>query len=567
MFTSLRSYFRLTNPAFFLAFLTSALSKLFRLLCPLCATLIIKSLTTQNPSDAYLYIFLFFGAVILDRLFNFLSLKIGSRTTIKIHQTLSQIYFEKLTTLDPDFLKQYKKGVLINIANVDLLTLSEIFPNLINFLTTFLEILAVFIIVALIAPFYGLIFFIFFLIYFALKFYADKKYNFYWKIDRAENDDYTHLLDQTISGLDEVKSFHLLPDFQSYLKKLQSKFAEAYQSEYAYRALRDSDLPIIAYVFRVILYLILIFEISAGTAGLDRLVFIISYFAHLIDFSDSLLTLSARIRHSLTTLAHVKKILAYKPKNPVRFGTLVTDHLSGKVELKNLSLTLNHQKILDNLNLTIFPHEFIVITGFPGAGKTKLFDLILRLEKPTHGKILLDDKDITRFSREVYAHNVAVATQSPFIFNTTIRKNLDLVDPDIPHQISACKTVGIHDFIESLPNNYHTVIRENATNISGGQRQLISIARTILTDAEILLFDDITTSLDSETLKLIPKMIKNLKPSHTIIMITKKPDFFKLADRIVVLDCGKISAISTHSDLINTNEIYQSLNAKRSKNA
>ena len=433
--------------------------------------------------------------------------------------------------------------------------------------------------------FYSLIFLIFFLIYFILKLYADKKYNFYWKLDRAENDDYTHLLDQTINGLNEVKSFHMLPSLKSRLEKIQFRFSEAYYAEYTYRTLRDSDLLIIARVFRVILYLLLIFEISTGVSisnslnfnfslgfnyvtttapTIDLLVFIISYFTHLTTFSDDLLTTSASLRHSLTALTNFEKVLAYQPKNPVKFGNLTVRHLAGKVELKNLSLTLNRQKILTDLNLIIPPHEFIIITGFPGAGKTKLFDLILRLEKPTRGKILLDDKDIARFSSEVYAHNVAVATQSPFIFNTTIRKNLDLVDPDVSRQIAACKTVGIHDYIESLPKNYHTVIRENATNISGGQRQLISIARTLLTDAEILLFDDITTSLDIETRELLPRLMQDLKKSHTVIMITKKPDLLKTADRIVILDRGEISAVGQHKDLLKSNEIYQSLNSVHS---
>ena len=151
-----------------------------------------------------------------------------------------------------------------------------------------------------------------------------------------------------------------------------------------------------------------------------------------------------------------------------------------------------------------------------------LFNLLLRLNKPTKGKIYLDHTEISEFSRAVYTSNVAVANQSPFIFNMSIRKNLSFVDPDIRHQIEACKIAGIHDFIETLPQGYNTILRENATNISGGQKQMISIARTILTDAEVLLLDDITTSLDPDTAKLVPRLIKRLDGERTIVMITKK---------------------------------------------
>ena len=229
-----------------------------------------------------------------------------------------------------------------------------------------------------------------------------------------------------------------------------------------------------------------------------------------------------------------------------------------------MSLSINKQKILKDLNFKIRPHEFVAIVGHPGAGKTKLFDLILRLYPPTKGKITLDNININEFSREVFTSNVAVANQAPFIFNTTIRKNLSFVDPNIKHQIEACKKAGIHNFIETLPMGYNTILRENAGNISGGQRQMISIARTILTDAEILLLDDVTTSLDPDTAKLVPRLIEKIKNNRTIIMITKKPDLMKTADRIIVLDKGKISDIGTHEKLLERSSVYRSLQEMRS---
>ncbi len=165
--------------------------------------------------------------------------------------------------------------------------------------------------------------------------------------------------------------------------------------------------------------------------------------------------------------------------------------------------------------------------------------------EPTSGKILLDNTNILDFSNDSYSNIVSIVNQKPFIFNMSIRKNLDFVDNNIKNQIEACKRAGIHDFIETLPDGYNTILRENGSNISGGQKQMISIARTILSNAEIILLDDITTSLDPDTAKLVPKLIKELKKDHTIIMVTKKPDLMKKADRIVVLDNGVISVVGT----------------------
>ena len=193
-----------------------------------------------------------------------------------------------------------------------------------------------------------------------------------------------------------------------------------------------------------------------------------------------------------------------------------------------------------------------------------LFNLILRLFEPTKGKITLDNINIFDFNKEVYSNNVSVVNQKPFIFNMSIRKNLDFVDTNISNQIDACKKAGIHEFIETLPQGYNTILRENGSNISGGQKQMISIARTILSEAEVLLLDDITTSLDPDTAKLVPRLINNLKKDHTIIMITKKPELMKEADRIIVLDKGRINDVGTHKQLIARNEIYQMLQSRKS---
>ena len=141
---------------------------------------------------------------------------------------------------------------------------------------------------------------------------------------------------------------------------------------------------------------------------------------------------------------------------------------------------------------------------------------------------------------------------------------LSLVDDNFNHQIEACKRVGIHDFISGLPNGYNTILREDAKNISGGQKQLISLARTLLTGSEILLFDEITSSLDTESSKQIVNVLKELKRDYTIIMITHKPDMMRKADRIIVINDGKIVGDGSHSDLIKENSHYQWLQARKS---
>ena len=310
---------------------------------------------------------------------------------------------------------------------------------------------------------------------------------------------------------------------------------------------------------------------SMGKIDVSVMVLMISYHENIVAYVNKMIESSAKIREGNTSVERIKAILEYDSTN-IAFGDIDVDSsdIYGCVEYKNVSFKFKDTNInkdtyvLKDLSFKVNHNEIVAIVGEAGAGKTMLINLLLRLYKPTKGKITIDNTNIFDFTKKGYSNVVGVVNQKPFIFNLSIRKNLDFVDTNINHQIEACKKVGIHDFIESLPNGYNTILRENGSNVSGGQKQMISIARTLLTNSEIIVLDDITTSLDPDSAKVVPKIINKLKKDHTIIMITKKPDLMKEADRILVLDHGKIVDSGTHKQLLKRNEIYQMLQARKS---
>ena len=175
------------------------------------------------------------------------------------------------------------------------------------------------------------------------------------------------------------------------------------------------------------------------------------------------------------------------------------------------------------------------------------------------GKILIDRINIYDYSRDVFNSNVSIVNQKTFIFNMSIRANLSLIDSNKKRQIDACKRVGIHDFIMFLPDGYSTILKEDATNISGGQKQLLSLARALLTSSEIILLDEVTSSLDPNTTNKIINLLDDLKTDHTIIVITHNKDLMRRADKLVVLNNGKIECIGNNNDLIKKNKVYKQL--------
>lgn len=451
----------------------------------------------------------------------------------------------------------------MNSINADVIDIGDMCDRIAEVLTGILQIIAVLAIVAFYNVYLAILLILFALVYIAIRNNADRKINYYHNKVVVQDDKYSTLLTQIVSGLQEIKTFNMLSKLRIKLDLIQDKFTEVYGKKRDYYVVRDSDVDIVTYIFRFLLYIFLVYLIIINKIDVSILVLMISYHEYLVTYINDMIDSTAAIREVNTSVNRINDILKYNSKD-IRFGSLDNKDIYGMIEFKNVTLKFKNNKVLNNINLKIDHNEVVAIVGEAGSGKTMLFNLLLRLYEPTSGKITLDNINIYDFSKEVYTSTVSIANQKPFIFNMSIRKNLDFVDTNISNQIEACKKAGIHDFIETLPKGYNTILRENGSNISGGQKQMISIARTILSEAEVLLLDDITTSLDPDTAKLVPRLIKGLKKNHTIIMITKKPDLMREADRIVVLDKGKINDVGTHKELIERNEIYQMLQSRKS---
>ncbi len=535
----------------------------FEICLPLAASGIIKYLTLGNDKMTYFYLGVLIVLYFLYNLSLYINYKIYGYNMNYCYDGLTKRVLNKLSSVDHSFNRVMSKGRIINTINSDIINIGDMNDRISEVLIGILQIIAVLVIVAFYNIYLSLLLIVFAYFYITIQNNADRKVNLYHNKVVIQDDKYSNLLTQIVSGLQEIKTFNMLSKLKNKLNIIQRKFTKEYSAKRFYATIRDNDVNVVVYVFRAILYTILIYSMSKGELGINVLVLMVSYHETLGTYINELMDSTEAIRETNTSVARINDILNYR-SNDLVYGSLETDDIYGAIHMKNVSLTLNNKEILKNINLKIGHNKVVAIVGEAGSGKTMIFNLLLRLYQPTKGRITLDNVNIYDFSREVYTRNVGVVNQKPFIFNMSIRKNLDFVDTNIKNQIEACKRAGIHEFIESLPNGYHTKLRENGSNISGGQKQMISIARTILTDCEILLLDDITTALDPDTAKLVPRLIKDLKKDHTIILTTKKPDLMREADEIIVLDKGKIVAVGTHKELMKSNEIYQVLQSRKS---
>lgn len=563
----IKDFFHLLKPkiSYFLGMLFTALGyKGFLLLNTLFASWIIKYATSNNLEMTYISLSLLAASYFLHRLLLYINRKFYQKNMCYYYNNLQTKLLNKLLTVDDNFTKYISKGKLINSINGDVINIGDIGYQVSELFAILLQVLAVFIVVSLYNFYLALIFLLFAILYIEIRNYTDRKSSIYFRKQKHEVDRYSSLFSQILSGLQEIKTFNMLPKLKTKLNEIKHKYSDSYVTKRKYITIRDNDIRFLTHSFKLVLYITLLILMIYGRIKVDILVLIISYFETMVTYLDKLIESTSTIREVNVSVERVKGILEYKTNNEIVYGNIYNDDIDGVIEFDNVKFAYNNKEILKGISFKIKSNSITAIVGQSGTGKTSIINLLLRLYRPTSGKILIDGVDIYDYSKEVYKSNVSVVNQKPFIFNMSIRKNLDFVDTNINHQIEACKRVGIHDFIVSLPKGYNTVLRENANNISGGQKQLISLARTLLSRSEILLFDEITSSLDPNTASNIDSILKDLKKDHTIIMITHKPELMKKADRIIVLNEGKIVGDGTHKELLKNNEHYKWLQARKS---
>ena len=236
------------------------------------------------------------------------------------------------------------------------------------------------------------------------------------------------------------------------------------------------------------------------------------------------------------------------------------------LEFKNISFTYpDGTHALKNLSAKIEGGKKVGLVGISGSGKTTFLNLIPRFFNLEHGTILIDDQNINSINLNSLRKEISIVSQDVILFDDTIRSNIlygnaSASDDEI---INACKFAAAQDFIEKLPNKYETIIGENGIKLSGGQKQRLSIARAILKDSPIILLDEATSSLDSESEAVIQKAIENLTKNKTTIIIAHRLSTIMNCDKILVFDNGQIVDEGTHEFLVNNSLIYKNLYQKQ----
>lgn len=557
----IRDFFKLVKGSkkwIFFLFLGSILAHLTSLLMPVFASNIIYEVTNTNIRATYLNI-LFLGITyIAHNLFWFLNYTAYSHNFTYSYKNLREKIIDKIFTYDADFQEKVSKGTILNTVNTDTANLSEMIDNVCEIMIVFLKVIILIFIFLRTNIAIGIIVLILEYLYLKAYDYCNIMSTKHLRGQQKYRDKLTDNLSQILNGLEEIKVFNIYDKIKNNFYIIANKWSKSYMSKRKYVNIRSSLLPFIVHFGKIILYLVLVSLVLIGKYEVNVLILLITYFENIMSNTKDLMGYSRQLREWSISITRINNILDYSNSNHITFGENDNDYITGIVEFKHVDFAYKtkNKGNLKNINFTAEPNQITALVGHSGSGKTTITNLILRKYKVDKGEILIDNENIYDYTKDVYATNVVGVNQSPFIFNMSIKKNLSLIDSNVENQIEACKRVGIHDYIVSLPDGYNTILTENATNFSGGQKQLLAIARTLLSTSEILIFDEVTSSLDPLLVEKIKEIFENLKLDHTIIIITHKKDVMKIADKIVILNQGKIVGQGTHDELMKSNKYY-----------
>ena len=367
------------------------------------------------------------------------------------------------------------------------------------------------------------------------------------------------LLSEAIQGLPMVKAFAVEEWLQSDFDKQVKLHKEAKFSMLKLVALQHPIVGLIEVIGILSILAIGTYRIQIGGMSNEEFG---SYFTALIMLIDPISHITTNYNELKQAQASLRRLNEISI-NPKEISTsnrgIIPKKIIGKIGFKNVFFSYSHNNyVIEDISLEIDSGKILALVGPSGAGKSTIFSLILKFIEPYKGSIFIDEYNLNKVNTNYLRRLIGIVPQKTFIFSGTIAEAIRFGRPTTKENIvNAAKIANAHDFIEQFPNGYETFIEERGTNLSGGQLQRISIARALLGDPTILLLDEATSALDAEAEESVQKGLKQAMYNRTVLIIAHRLSTIQKADKIAVIEKGRIREVGNHNELINRQGRYK----------
>lgn len=479
----------------------------------------------------------------------------------KVNFDLKSDMLESLTNFEVKNFDNTNSGLFISRLNKDTTELSELFDYITDDLSGVILNVSFIVYVSYLNIYLGLylilnVIFIYILTSKKLYYYKSAKKDYKEKDEKVVG-----LYTDVIRGIREIKNLNLKSIVLRDVNKRQTETIKAEIKSIHTKRTWNRWIKAFQHILDFIFILLSVYFIINNTLQISSFMIIFLYKNKVLDLIDYISEIREKLADGKVSASRVFDIITYNSFSKEIYGTTKLDNIKGNIEFKKVEFKYNSNKLFENLTFKVEPNKMIAIVGKSGEGKSTILKLISKSYSANSGEILIDNHNINDLSEETIKNSISVVSQSPYIFNLSIKENIKLANSNATDNeiIEVCKKVQIHDVITSMKDGYNTLVGENGVILSGGQKQRIAIARALIKKSKIILLDEATSSLDNNNQEKIKNVIKDLASDHTIIIVAHRLSTIVDSDNIFIIDKHKISASGTHNELMKNCAEYRNL--------
>lgn len=540
----------------FLRFITSLIYRGIAMIIPILFSLAVDNATNGEYEKAFIMSFVSIFVVILFRMFDIICTYSWHRLYNSMYDNYTRIGINKVFDNSLYSLSRFNIGEFLNMMSTDINIMSDFYCNLIMRLIRVFEVLIIFVYFFMIDLYIGIAGVVIAIISLSIIFLSSKKVEKLNQDKSVKFDNRNTIINEFLLSIREIKSFNIFNAVKKRIDTSTQTYTTSFLKQRVWEDIFKFSVLGLIEVSRWCLFIYGIYLISIDKMEIGSLLIIYNYFTQLVDGFSEFATINIGIRQLKVSEKRFYQIIIYSHEK------LLSDKknkfVTFDIKFNNVLYGNKLDPRLKNVTFDIKGNSINSIVGVPGSGKSGIVDLLLKLNSQHTGTIMIDDISISEIDFENYYNIVSSIDKNDKFLNMSIKENLNIINDKFKNAIFICKDLGIHDEILKLKYGYDTILNSADDTLKANTKILLNIARILLKNTKIMIFDEVLCSLNNENRLKVLNILEKIKQDHTIIIIDKKIDVLSKSDNIILLENGEVFSTGNHFELLQT-DLYNQI--------